>query len=218
MYRKFVKRFLDILLSLLALLVLGIPMLIVALAIRIDMGSPVIFKQNRIGKNEKEFALLKFRSMRTAFDEYGVPLPDDQRITKLGKFIRKTSIDELPSLFNILRGDMSIVGPRPLPTNYLPWYTDEERLRHTVRGGLTGAAQVHGRNTAQWEERFRYDIAYAQNITFLNDVKIIFKTVGLVFARKDIGERGKDAPMDFHVYRSGKTERELVAMAKSGEK
>ena len=218
MYAKFFKRILDFVLSLLALLVLGIPMLIIALAIRMDMGSPVIFKQNRIGKDNKEFKLFKFRSMRTAFDEYGVPLPDDQRITKLGKLIRKTSLDELPSLLNILRGDMSIVGPRPLPANYLPWYTEQELVRHTVRGGLTGLAQVNGRNTSNWETRFQYDIDYVSNITFLNDVKIILKTVGLVFARKDIGERGKDAPIDFHVYRSGMTERELVAIANAKEK
>ena len=217
MYRKFFKRFLDIVLSACALVVLALPMLIIALLIRIDLGSPVVFRQERIGKDEKPFMLMKFRSKGTAFDEYGVPLPDDQRITKLGKLIRKTSVDELPSLINILKGDMSIVGPRPLPVDYLPWFTQEERVRHTVRGGLTGLAQINGRNTASWEDRFRHDAEYVANITFLNDVKIILKTVGLVFARKDIGERGKDAPMDFHVYRSGKTERELAQLAKEKE-
>lgn len=217
MYAKFFKRVLDLALSAMALIVLCVPMLIVAICIRCDMGAPVIFRQKRIGKGEKPFMLLKFRSMRTAFDEYGVPLPDEQRITKLGRFIRKTSIDELPSLINILRGEMSIVGPRPLPMNYLEWFKEEERVRHSVRGGLTGLAQVNGRNTASWEERFCHDADYVSNITFGKDLKIILKTVKLVFARKDIGERGKDAPMDFHVYRSGKTERELVTISKGKE-
>lgn len=209
MYRRYVKRLLDILLSAIALIVLSIPMGIVALVIRFDLGSPVIFHQERIGKDEKPFVLYKFRSMRTAFDQFGVPLPDEKRITSFGKIIRKLSLDELPSLINIVRGDMSIVGPRPLPTNYLPWFRNSERIRHTVRGGLTGLAQVNGRNTSSWEERFKYDVEYVENLSFLLDVKILLKTVKVVLMHKHIGARGVDAPPDFHVYRSGMTEREL---------
>ena len=141
-------------------------------------------------------------------------MPDEQRITSLGRIIRKLSIDELPSLINILKGDMSIVGPRPLPTNYLPWFKEEERIRHQVRGGLTGLAQINGRNTASWEERFRYDTEYVNNLTFMMDAQILFKTIKVVFEHKDIGARGVDAPPDFHVYRSGLTEQELKLMEK----
>lgn len=184
-------------------------MMVFYILILISMGKPVIFKQERAGKNEKPFMLYKFRSMKNAFDEYGVPLPDSERITPLGSFIRRTSIDELPSLINIIKGDMSIVGPRPLPTTYLPYYTEEERIRHRMRGGLTGLAQVNGRGTLSWEEKFKYDIEYVSNVSLLMDIKIIMKTIAKVLGSADIGERGKDAPMDFHVYRSGKTEREL---------
>lgn len=212
MYISFGKRVMDFILSLIAIVILAIPMGIIAFLIRKDLGSPVIFKQERIGKDEKPFMLLKFRSMKTAYDEYGVPLPDEQRITALGRTIRKMSIDELPSLLNILKGDMSIVGPRPLPTNYLPWFTDEERIRHKVPGGLTGLAQVNGRNTTTWEDRFKYDIEYVNNISFLMDMNIILKTVKVVLSHKDIGTRGVDMPPDFHVYRSGLTERELLKL------
>lgn len=184
-------------------------MLIIAAFVRIYLGKPVLFTQERIGKDEKPFKIYKFRSMRNAFDEYGVPLPDEQRLTKFGKLLRSTSLDELPSLWNILKGDMSIVGPRPLPSNYLPWYTEEERIRHTVRGGLTGLAQVNGRNATTWEERFQNDIYYVRNLSFKLDLSIIFKTVKVVFKRENIGVRGVSTPVDFHVYRSGKTEREL---------
>ena len=152
--------------------------------------------------------------MKNAFDEYGVPLPDQQRITKTGRIIRKLSLDELPSLINIFRGDMSIVGPRPLPTNYGPWFYDSERKRHSVKGGLTGLAQVNGRNAISWEQRFAYDIQYVDHITFLNDVKIILKTVGKVLKRSNIGERGVNSAGDFHVLRSGMTEQELVIWEK----
>lgn len=214
MYAKFFKRLIDVILSFTALLLLCVPLLVVMLVIRITMGAPVLFIQKRIGKSEKPFNLYKLRSMKNAFDENGVPLPDTERVTGLGKFIRKTSIDELPSLVNILKGDMSIVGPRPLPMNYLPWFKEEERVRHAVRGGLTGLAQIHGRNTSSWETRFRYDAEYVNNITFWGDIKIIFDTIGLVLKKSDIGERGNDAPMDFHVYRSGLSELELLKREK----
>ena len=209
-YKQFFKRFYDILFSSVALIVLALPMALVSLLIKKDLGSPVLFKQERIGKDEKPFMLLKFRTMRSAFDEFGVPLPDTQRMTGFGKLLRKTSVDELPSLINIIKGDMSIVGPRPLPTNYLKWFRDDERIRHTVRGGMTGLAQVHGRNSASWEERFRYDADYVEKCSLPMDLEILLKTVMIVFEHKDIGTRGIDTPPDFHVYRSGLTEKELV--------
>lgn len=216
-YEKYLKRPLDIVCSGAALVILSPIMLGASVAVRISLGSPVLFVQERLGKDEVPFNLLKFRSMRNAYDEYGVPLPDQQRITKTGRLIRKLSLDELPSLINIFRGDMSIVGPRPLPTNYGPWFYDEERKRHSVKGGLTGLAQIHGRNTISWEERFAYDAQYVDNITFLNDIKIILKTVELVLKRSDIGERGINSPGDFHVYRSGMTEQELAVWAKENK-
>ncbi len=218
MYAKYIKRPLDFILAFCGLMVLGIPLLILMFLVLLDIGFPVIFVQERIGKDEKPFNLYKLRSMKTAFDKYGVPLPDAQRITPLGRIIRSCSLDELPSLVNILKGDMSIVGPRPLPSNYLPWFKEEERIRHTVRGGLTGLAQVHGRNTASWEKRFRYDAEYAANISFLRDVKIVMKTMKVVLKRSDIGVRGEDTPVDFHVYRSGLSERELLELKNTKER
>ncbi len=209
-YRSFLKRFFDIILSAFAIIVLGIPMIVIALLVRVLNGKPILFRQERIGLNEKPFMLNKFRSMRNAYDADGIPLPDSQRITKFGKFIRNTSIDELPSLWNIFKGDMSIIGPRPLPVNYLPWFTKEERMRHTVRGGLTGLAQVNGRNATTWEERFQHDLYYVKNLSFSLDLKILFKTVYVVLKRDNIGVRGISTPPDFHVYRSGKSEKELV--------
>ena len=197
MYRKFVKRFLDILLSLLALLVLGIPMLIVALAIRIDMGSPVIFKQNRIGKDNKEFKLLKFRSMTDARDENGVYLPDPDRITKLGRFIRTTSIDELPSLINILKGEMSIIGPRPLPTRYLERYTPEQLRRHEVRPGLSNVAVVNGRNAQSWEDQFAADVWYVDNVRFWVDAKSVIDTIKIVLTKKGATSEDGDSRGEF---------------------
>lgn len=183
-YEKSIKRILDVLLSAFALSILGIPMIIVAICIKIDMGSPVIFKQSRIGKDNKEFMLLKFRSMTDARDENGVYLPDTDRITKLGKFIRTTSIDELPSLINIIKGDMSIIGPRPLPTRYLERYTDEQRRRHEVRPGLSSPSVVKGRNTLSWEAQFEGDVWYVDNISFLTDLKSIFQTVKIVLTKE----------------------------------
>lgn len=217
LYSKYFKRFFDIVLCSFALIVFGIPMLIIAGLIRINMGSPVLFKQTRIGKDEKKFTLLKFRSMKDATDANGIPLPDSERLTALGNFIRKTSIDELPSLINIIRGDMSIVGPRPLPWNYKPWFSKEERTRHQVRGGLTGLAQANGRNDLTWEEKFAYDIQYVQKVSLLLDISIILKTVVVVFKHKDIGERGAvRSQTDFHRERSGLNELELLEMEKAG--
>ncbi len=217
MYSRFVKRALDVVCSGLALIVFSPLFIVMAILVRINLGAPVLFKQERIGKDEKPFMLLKFRSMKNAVDSYGVPLPDEDRLTGFGRTIRKLSVDELPSLVNILKGDMSVVGPRPLPTNYLPWFTDKERIRHKVRGGLTGLAQVNGRNTTSWEERFDYDIEYVNHLTFGMDLKILIKTVKVVLEHKDIGSRGVDAPPDFHVYRSGLSEHELTKKGRDAE-
>ena len=186
MYRRFFKRFLDILLSGTALLFLWPVLLAVAVLVRRKLGSPVIFCQERPGKDEKIFKMYKFRSMTDERDESGALLPDEVRLTKFGKLLRSTSLDELPELWNIFRGDMSIVGPRPLLVKYLPLYNKEQRRRHDVRPGLTGLAQVNGRNALRWEDRFAYDVAYTRNITFLGDVKILLLTVKKVFAREGI--------------------------------
>lgn len=196
MYKKYVKRWIDVFLAIIALLILGIPMLIFALLVRINLGSPVIFKQNRIGKDNKEFRLLKFRSMTDARDEHGVYLPDDDRVTKFGRFIRATSIDELPSLINILKGDMSIIGPRPLPVRYLERYTEEQKRRHDVRPGLSSPSVVRGRNEQTWENQFLQDVWYVDNLSFLVDVKVVFSTIKVVLSRKgatagDGGARGE---------------------------
>lgn len=201
MYAKYIKRVLDLILSLMALIILMPLMIIIAILVRIKLGSPVIFKQERPGKNEKIFTLYKFRTMTNKKDENGNLLPDEKRLTKFGKILRSTSLDELPELFNILKGDMSIVGPRPLAVQYLPYYTNEERHRHDVRPGLTGLAQIHGRNLLNWEDRFKYDINYTKDITVLKDLNIILKTIIKVFKREDIAIRGKGKTLDFDQYR-----------------
>jgi lipopolysaccharide/colanic/teichoic acid biosynthesis glycosyltransferase len=184
MYKNYIKRFLDILLSGIALLVFGIPMLIVSVFVRRDVGNPVLFGQLRIGKDEKEFRMWKFRSMTNERDENGVFLPDEKRLTRLGKFLRKTSIDELPSLINILQGDMSIIGPRPLPTRYLSRYTKEQKRRHEVRPGLSNPATVNGRNEQSWETQFAGDVWYVDHVSFFVDVKCVFDTIRIVLTHK----------------------------------
>ena len=188
MYAKYFKRILDFLLSLIALIILSPVFLIIAILVRVKLGSPVIFKQKRPGKNEKIFTLYKFRTMTDKKDENGNLLPDEKRLTKFGKALRSTSLDELPELFNILKGDMSIIGPRPLLVEYLPLYNEEQKHRHDVRPGLTGLAQVSGRNSISWEEKFDDDIRYIKNITFINDIKIFFNTIIKVFKREGISQ------------------------------
>lgn len=161
-------------------------MVAAALLVRIWMGSPVLFKQLRPGLHEKPFAVLKFRTMTDAYDKNGKVLPDDERLTSLGAILRKTSIDELPELFNVIKGEMSIVGPRPLFMEYLPYYTEREHLRHSVRPGITGLSQISGRNYLPWNERLEMDIKYIENISFLNDIEIIFKTIFQVLKAKDV--------------------------------
>lgn len=189
-YEKFVKRFLDMVLSGMALLILSPVLIVTAILVRVKLGSPVIFRQERPGKDEKIFRLHKFRSMSDARDETGALLPDEVRLGRFGRILRATSIDELPELFDIFRGKMSIVGPRPLLVKYLPLYSEEQHHRHDVRPGLTGWAQVHGRNLASWEEKFAYDVDYVQQISFGMDVKIIFMTIRCVFAREGISAEG----------------------------
>ena len=186
MYRKYIKRIFDIIFSLIALIVLSPCMIVLAILVRINLGSPVIFRQRRPGKDEKIFTIYKFRTMTDERDENGGLLPDEARLTKFGEFLRSSSLDELPELINIIKGDMSIVGPRPLLAKYLPHYNKLQKRRHEVRPGLTGLAQINGRNSAAWEDRFIYDAQYIDGICFLQDIKIIFATIRVVLKREGI--------------------------------
>jgi len=201
MYRSVIKRFLDVVISLIALALFWWLLILIAVLVRVKLGTPVIFKQERPGKNEKIFKLIKFRTMTDARDKNGELLPDVMRLTKFGRILRSTSLDELPELINILKGDMSIVGPRPLAVSYLPYYTDKERHRHDVRPGLTGLAQVSGRNSISWDEKFRLDLKYVDNMTFINDIKILFLTVKKVFIREGIGQ-GEQQPDNLYDVRN----------------
>lgn len=185
-YQRFFKRPLDFILPLIALIILFPLMIVVAILVRIKLGAPVTFKQKRPGKNEKIFNLYKFRTMTNQKDDNGILLSDSIRLTKFGKFLRSVSLDELPSLLNIIKGDLSIVGPRPLLIQYIPLYNENQKKRHEVRPGLTGLAQVNGRNTLSWNEKFQLDIEYIGNITLWNDIKIILQTVVRVFRRDGI--------------------------------
>ena len=209
MYVKYIKRFLDFILGLIALIVLSPVFLIIAILVRIKLGKPVIFRQQRPGKKKKIFTLYKFRTMTDKKDENGNLLPDSERLTKFGKVLRSTSLDELPELINIIKGNMSIVGPRPLAVKYLPYYTEEERKRHSVRPGLTGLAQINGRNCLDWKKRFEYDVEYVNSISISKDLKIIFKTIIKVFNREDIVVRGKGKTIDFDEYRKNEVNYEL---------
>ena len=194
MYAKNIKRLLDIILSLIAIIVLSPVYLIVAIVVRIQMGSPVLFSQDRIGKDEKVFKLYKFRSMTNEKDENGKLLPEEKRLTKFGLTLRSTSLDELPELFSILKGDMSIVGPRPLPTYYGPYYFPEERKRHQVRGGLIPPDGLSKQTTPEWETQFKYDNYYVDNVSFLLDCKVILVTFLILFKRVETQYGTKDRP------------------------
>lgn len=185
-YEKYVKRPLDCLLSTCALIVLSPVVLTTGILVRFKIGSPVLFTQERPGKNEKLFKLYKFRTMTNERDSDGKLLPDSQRLTPFGSMLRSSSLDELPELINILKGDMAIIGPRPLLVQYLPFYTDEEKHRHDVRPGLSGLAQVNGRNLVKWDQRLAYDLQYVNKITFLGDLKIVVQTVKKVLGREDV--------------------------------
>jgi len=185
-YKKYFKRLLDFILALIAIILLTPVFMIVAFLVRTKLGSPIIFKQQRPGLNEKIFTMYKFRTMTDERDENGRLLPDENRLTSFGKFLRSTSLDELPELFNILKGDMSIVGPRPLLVQYLPLYDEFQKRRHEVRPGLTGLAQVNGRNSLSWEEKFTLDVKYVNHITLFGDIKIILLTFKKVIAKDGI--------------------------------
>ncbi len=203
MYGKFVKRFLDIFISLTAIVLLSPLLLLLWILVRSKLGKPALFTQQRPGKNEKIFKLYKFRSMTDERDDKGELLPDEVRLTSFGKLLRASSLDELPELFNILKGDMSLIGPRPLLVRYLPYYTSQERHRHDVRPGLTGLAQVNGRNALGWEERFAFDLEYVNRLTLGMDLKIIGMTVGKVLKRSGTLSGAEQTVTDFDVYRKG---------------
>ncbi|PWM31466.1 MAG: sugar transferase [Verrucomicrobia bacterium] len=186
MYKRFFKRPIDFALALAIIVALSPIYVVLSILIKIKMGSPVIFSQTRPGLNEKPFNIYKFRSMTQKRGKDGNLLPDRERITTLGKFLRKTSLDEIPQFFNVLKGDMSFIGPRPLLTQYLPYYTQEEKLRHSVRPGVTGLAQAKGRNTISWDSKLALDVEYVKTLSFFNDVKIALLTIGKVLARSEV--------------------------------
>ena len=206
MYKNYLKRVLDVIFASVGIVVFFPIYILVAVMVRINLGSPIIFKQKRPGKDEKIFTMYKFRRMSDQKDKNGNLLSDKDRLTKFGRVLRSTSLDELPELFNILKGDMSIVGPRPLAIVYLEYYNEEEKKRHSVRPGLTGLAQINGRNLSNWDERFKNDIEYVENISFTNDFKIILKTIKKVLLKEDVVARGEGKTLDFHIYRQKQLE------------
>ena len=203
-YERYVKRPLDFCSAALLLILLSPLMAVVAALVRIHLGAPVIFHQQRPGRNERVFNLCKFRTMTDARDKNGDLLPDAKRLTKLGSTLRRTSLDELPELVNILKGDMSFVGPRPLLVRYLPWYTEREKRRHEVRPGLTGLAQVSGRNFIGWDKRLDLDVRYADRITFLGDLRILIKTIHNVLCQEDVAVDTDTAEQYLDAERKGK--------------
>ena len=186
-YSKYIKRILDFVITLLGLIIISPIFVILCILVKTKLGSPIFFKQKRTGKDEKTFEMIKFRTMTDDRDENGQLLPDTDRFTKFGNFLRNSSLDELPELLNVLKGDMSLVGPRPLYPFYVPYYTEKESLRHSVRGGITGLAQINGRALCRWDDRFSYDFEYVSIITFAGDVKILLQTFLKVFKKDDIG-------------------------------
>ena len=207
MYAKYMKRLLDILLSLTILIVLSPLLLVLCILVRSKLGSPIFFKQERPGLHEKIFTMYKFRTMTDKRDAEGNLLPDKDRLTKFGKLLRATSLDELPEFFNILKGDMSFIGPRPLLVSYLPYYTETEALRHTVHPGLTGLAQVSGRNFLDWDRRLAKDVEYVKGLSFQMDLKVLFLTVKVVFDRSDVAEDTSQAEGNFARIRQERLDR-----------
>ena len=199
-YERFIKRPLDCFLAACALVALSPVLLVTSILVRKKLGSPVLFSQERPGMDEKLFKLHKFRTMTDEKDENGEPLPDEIRLTSFGQILRATSLDDLPELINIIKGDMAVVGPRPLLVKYLPYYTEEQHHRHDVRPGLTGFAQAHGRNAVNWDDKFQMDLDYASHITFLGDIKIIFDTVRAVFKHEGISSETSVTMEDFRDY------------------
>lgn len=202
-YRRFIKRILDFTISLISLIIFSPIFIVVAVLVRVKLGSPVFFRQKRPGKDENIFTIYKFRTMTDKRDENGNLCSDDIRLTSFGRKLRATSLDELPQLLNVIKGDMAIVGPRPLMVEYLPYYTEEEKIRHTVRPGITGLAQVRGRNSISWEEKFSFDIQYVNKMSLMFDLKIIMETVSKVIKKSDIGQ-GEECPEYLNVLRKDK--------------
>lgn len=209
-YEKYIKRLLDIICSGMALIVLSPVILITALLVRVKLGSPILFSQERPGLNEKIFRLYKFRTMTDETDAEGNLMPDEVRLTSFGRKLRSTSLDELPELWNIFKGDMSVIGPRPLLVSYLPYYSEREQLRHTVRPGLSGLAQVSGRNFLNWDQRLAKDVEYVENISFGLDVKIVFTTVLKVFKHADVAVDTNAIEGNLAEIRRGQIERDRV--------
>ncbi len=205
-YEKYIKRSIDFCGACAAIVVTAIPMAATAIAVRVKLGSPVLYSATRIGLNEQPFKMYKFRSMSNERDAEGNLLPDHLRMTKLGNFIRSTSLDELPELFAILKGDMAFIGPRPMPVSYLPYFTEEESIRHTCRGGMSGLAQVNGRTSITWDEKFAYDVEYVKNMSFKQDFKIFFMTIKKVFERDDVGAPDEGQNVDLFSVRDKQRE------------
>lgn len=201
MYRHFFKRVIDFTLTLIGLICISPIFVVLCILVRVKLGSPIFFRQLRIGKDDRPFMMIKFRTMTDARDENGNLLPDTERFTKFGNFLRSSSLDELPELINVLKGDMSLVGPRPLYPIYLPYYTREEARRHEVRGGITGLAQINGRALCRWKERFAYDVKYVDELSFTNDVKILWRTFFKVAAKDDIGTPSVTDEGGLHILR-----------------
>ncbi len=196
-YRNYLKRMIDVIFAVLGLVLLSPVLIVVTVAVRLNLGTPVFFKQKRPGKNEEIFTMVKFRTMTDERDENGELLPNRERLTRFGKLLRSTSLDELPELWNVLKGEMSLVGPRPLLVEYLPLYNDRQRKRHSVRPGITGWAQVNGRNTISWEDKFEYDLQYVENMSIRMDLKILAMTLKKVFVREGIDFQSKKGPVKF---------------------
>lgn len=202
MYKHFFKRLFDFTVTLIGFIIISPIFLVLCLLVRIKLGTPVFFKQLRITKGEKPFYILKFRTMSDARDKDGNLLPDEERFTKFGDFLRNSSLDELPELINVIKGEMSLVGPRPLYPEYLPYYTLEESLRHSVRSGITGSAQINGRNLIDWDSRFRYDITYVNNMTFWGDIMILWRTFFKVVDQADIGQPSVQEELPLNIKRN----------------
>lgn len=217
-YEKYVKRLMDIVCSLVVLVLFWWLYIILAVLVRVKLGSPVLFKQQRPGKNEKIFNMYKFRTMTDERDENGNLLPDGIRLTKFGKALRATSLDELPEIFNILKGDMSFIGPRPLLVQYLPWYSKNEKRRHDVRPGLSGLAQVNGRNFVGWDDRLAYDVKYVDNISFMEDLCIALKTILKIIKKEDIAVDTNKVESNLAEERSKRKIYELVDIERRNQK
>lgn len=197
-YERYVKRGIDFCGALAAIIVMAIPMAVTAVIVRIKLGSPVLYSTIRVGVGEKPFKMYKFRSMTNEKDENGKLLPDAERMTRFGSFIRSTSLDELPELFSILKGDMAFIGPRPMPVEYLPYISEKESIRHTCRGGMSGLAQVNGRTSISWNQKFAYDVEYVKNMSFRQDFLIFFATIKKVIEQDDVGEPEVGANLSLH--------------------